>query len=331
MRAFKKAPSRLGERGEICRTPYNKRDMGKREQRARPGPRRGGAVRAEIEWRLARWDDALASRLVDILCLGDGCCPHLREALAVVEEVCRIHSAGKLVSPSVDLTARARRGGVNARRLWAALNNPDATRAEVERKKAAELIEAARMDRRTEIEAALRFMAEDDKETRIRADGSEEDRLRGELLAMEPGARGAEVEAKLAKLRQDEEEKEARLMALRVEIGAAADVDSLCEPWPAEELHYVLKRWRRADWWRRSGRGPSAEALRRILGMSRQAIARAARRGRHHKTARTWRAALTPGRLANVLRDYAKGGGPLADKARRTAEVLAALSAKRRE
>ena len=315
-----------------------KREAGKRKaETARPGPKRGEAASAAARRKIEGGERELAGRVAKALALGEGCGLHLRAALAVVDETCRLHAETGRKAPPEELQARARAAGVDARRLWRVLDNPDAGRAGVDRAKAAELGEAARQDRRQEIEAALRFMAEDDGATGIRAaarpgrTGSEEARLRCELAAMEAGKRGAQAAAVKAELRRDDAEEEARLMALRVEGAAEADVDSLCEPWPEGMLRAWLVEWRDVRTWRAAGGGPSAEACRRILGMSRQAIAKAARRGRHHKTSRTWRAALTPTRLANVLRDFAARGGALAAEARRTAEALAGMSARLRE
>jgi len=267
----------------------------------------------------------------------EGCGRHLAEALAgprqaIVGEVCRLHLEGRNMIPA-ELAERARREDVDAKRIWNLLNNPDARREQVERAKMEEagLIEAARRDRQEEIEAALRFMAEDDEKTGIRAaahvaeTGSEEARLRCELAAMESGRRGEQARAVMAELREIEEKAEVRRIALGVEIEAEQDGDSLCQPC-TETIRWRLKHWQESETWS-EGRGPSAEDLRRILGMSRQAISAAARRGRWNKAKRGRDKPLTPGQVANVLRDYAKAGGEAEAEAIQTARVLLGMSA----
>lgn len=309
-----------------------KREAGKRKaETARPGPKRGEAARRKIEG----GERKLAGRMAKALALGEGRGLHLRAALAVVDDICKLHGEGERVAIPHELEARARKAGVDARRLWRVLDTPDAGRAGVDRAKAAELSEAARQDRRQEIEAALRFMAEDDGATGIRAaarpgrTGSEEARLRCELAAMEAGKRGAQAAAVMAELRRDDAEEEARLIALRVEGAAEEDADSYCEPWPESDLRAWLEHWRQPGAWEQGG--PSAEALRRILGMSRQAVSAATRRGRWHKANSGRGRPLKPRQLANALRDYAAGGGDLAAEARRAAEALAGMSAQLRE
>lgn len=289
-------------------------------------------MRERIERELARWDAALASRLAEILCLGDGCGPHLRKALAVLEEVCRLPDAApELLGPPEELITRARTAGVDSQSLWKVLNTPETSKKERERAKAKELIEAARRDRRKDIEEALLLMAKDDYVTGVWSDGSEEARLHCELAAMEPGEQSNAAREQLERVKAEAAETEARLMALRLEDGAAKDTDSICEPFPEDSLRVWLAHWRRPATWKSGIGGPSAENLRRILSMSRQAISAAARRGRWNKSTRGRDKPLKPGQLANVLRRYSEGGGQLAVEARRTAETLAGMSARLRE
>lgn len=319
-----------GGRTEICRTLYNRGDMLRRKAsktRARTGPKRGEAARTGIEQR----ERKIAERVAEALKLDEGIGKHLRASLDVIAEVCELHAKGKLVNVPNELQWRASMAGVDAARLWHLLNNPDATREKIERAKAGELIEAARQDRRAEIDAALRLIAEDDKTTGIRAaanvdgTGSEQARLRCEVAAMEPGEQGKQAAEVLGELRQIEAEEKARRMALRVEIEAEADADSLCEPCP-ETIRAKLEQWQKSETWS-EGRGPSAEDLRRILGRSRQAISAAARRGRWNKAKRGRDKSLTPGQVANVLRDYAKAGGKVEAEAIEAARILSDMSA----
>lgn len=298
----------------------------------RPGPKEGAAARRKSE----REDRKFVDRVAKALAVDEECGRHLADALAgprqaIVGEVCRLRFEGRDMIPA-QLAERARRASVDAKRIWKLLNNPDARREQVERAKMEEagLIEAARQDRREEIEAALRFMAEDDERTGIRAaahpngTGSLEARLRCELAAMEPGRHGKQARAVMAELREIEEEDEGRQVAFRVEIAAEQDSDSLCQPC-AETIRRRLKHWQQPETWS-EGRGPSAEALRRILGMSRQAISAAVRRGRWNKAKRGRDKPLTPGQVANVLRDYAKAGGEVAAEGIEAARILSGMS-----
>lgn len=260
---------------------------------ARPGPKDGAVARRNSE----REDRKFVDRVAKALALGEGCGRHLEVVRALVKEECRLHAEGG-----------------RAAQKWTA-----------------HLIEAAKRDRRDEIEAALRFMAEDDERTGIRAaahpngTGSLEARLRCELAAMEPGRRGEQARAVMAELREIEEQDEARQVAFRVEIEAEQDSDSLCQPC-AETIRRRLKHWQQPGAWGQ-GRGPSAETLRRILSMSRQAISAAVRRGRWNKAKRGRDKPLTPGQVANVLRDYAKAGGEVAAEAIKAARILSGMSA----
>ena len=311
-----------------------KRETSKAEAKAaRPGPKHGAAARRKSE----REDRKFVDRVAKALAVDEGCGRHLAGALAgprqaIVGEVCRLHLEGRNMIPD-ELEERARRARVYAKRIWKLLNNPDARREQVERAKMEEagLIEAARRDRQEEIEAALRFMAEDDEKTGIRAAAhpngtrSEKARLRCELAAMESGRRGEQARAVMAELREIEEKDEARRIALRVDIEAEQDGDSLCQPC-AETIRRRLKHWQESETWS-EGRGPSAEDLRRILGMSRQAISAAARRGRWNKKKRGRDKPLTPGQVASVLRDYAKAGGEAGTEAMEAARMLSGMSA----